>query len=469
MLITKPSDLDPVSPERIELSRSLLDRLASIRYDVLRALQAGDPVYGVNTGMGALSKVRLTEEEQRVHQRNLLLGRAVGGPPWLPYDEARAVLIGRLRTFLTGDAGVSVELIERLDAFINSGLVPAIPAQGAGSAGEIIPLAHAFGPLVGIGSVLAPTVADPRPAEGLLPPFELGPKEGIALLAGIPGATGRAALQAAHAGRLADHLSAVAAGAIAVIGANRDPYHPQTARGDEILTTELARILELAGPEVEPRSLQAPVSFRVAGQVIAHVRRSLAYLVEAVDRAFAGVTDSPAYLSGEFIGTAGFHGIDLAAHCDHLTAALAHAAEVSTARIHRLLDPAVTGLPAQLAHDPGPQAGLVAVHKRAVATSHGLRRLTLPSAISTAETSNGQEDVQSFSWEAVGVLADAIRLTREITACELLAVHQAFALSKRAVPPGLRDFLQSVADVVPPIDLDRPLGQDLTNLLALLT
>ncbi len=469
MLITKPSDLDPVTPERIELSRSLLDRLASIRYDVLRALQAGDPVYGVNTGMGALSKVRLTEEEQRVHQRNLLLGRAVGGPPWLPYDEARAVLIGRLRTFLTGDAGVSVELIERLVAFINSGLVPAIPAQGAGSAGEIIPLAHAFGPLVGIGSVLAPTVADPRPAEGLLPPFELGPKEGIALLAGIPGATGRAALQAAHAGRLADHLSAVAAGAIAVIGANRDPYHPQTARGDEILTTELARILELAGPEVEPRSLQAPVSFRVAGQVIAHVRRSLAYLVEAVDRAFAGVTDSPAYLGGEFIGTAGFHGIDLAAHCDHLTAALAHAAEVSTARIHRLLDPAVTGLPAQLAHDPGPQAGLVAVHKRAVATSHGLRRLTLPSAISTAETSNGQEDVQSFSWEAVGVLADAIRLTREITACELLAVHQAFALSKRAVPPGLRDFLQSVADVVPPIDLDRPLGQDLTNLLALLT
>jgi histidine ammonia-lyase len=472
MLIIQPSDLDPASPEPIELSRSLLDRLAAVRYDVLRALEAGDPVYGVNTGMGALSKIRLTDDEQRVHQRNLLLGRAVGGPPWLPYDEARAVLIGRLRTFLAGDAGVSVELVRQLVALINSGLVPAIPAGGAGSAGEIIPLAHAFGPLVGIGSVLAPNgdaVADPRPAVGLLPPFELGPKEGIALLAGIPGATGRAALHAGRVVGLADHLSAVAAGAIAVIGANRDPYHPLTARGDEILVTELARILELAGPEAEPRSLQAPVSFRVAGQVIAHVRRSLTYLDEAVDRAFTGVTDSPAYLDGDFIGTAGFHGVDLAAHCDHLTAALAHAAEVSTARIHRLLDPAVTGLPAQLAHEPGPQAGLVAVHKRAVATSHNLRRLTLPSAISTAETSNGQEDVQSFSWEAVGVLADAIRLTREITACELLAVHQAFALSKRPIPPGLRDFLQSVADVVPPVDSDRPLGQDLTNLLSLLT
>ena len=44
-------------------------------------LRIGDPVYGVNTGMGDLSKVRLTEDEQRVHQRNLLLGRAVGGRP----------------------------------------------------------------------------------------------------------------------------------------------------------------------------------------------------------------------------------------------------------------------------------------------------------------------------------------------------------------------------------------------------
>jgi histidine ammonia-lyase len=231
------------------------------------------------------------------------------------------------------------------------------------------------------------------------------------------------------------------------------------------LAAEFTRIRELAGPEAEPRSLQAPVSFRVAGHVIAHVRRSLTQLDAAVERAFAGVTDSPAYLDGEFIGTAGFHGIDLAAHCDHLTAALAHAAEVSTARLHRLLDPAVTGLPAQLAHEPGPQAGLVAVHKRAVATSHALRRLTLPSATSTAETSNGQEDVQSFSWEAVGGLGEAIRLTREVTACELLAVHQAFALSKRPVPPGLQDLLHAVADVVPPIEADRPFGEDLTRLL----
>jgi histidine ammonia-lyase len=467
MLVEEPADLGPrqlTGREPIELSPALLQRLQHTRYAVLAALGEGDPVYGVNTGMGAMSKRRLSEDEQRVHQRNLLLGRAAGGPPWLPPDEARAVAVARLRTFLTGDAGVSPELCLQLVALLNSGRVPAIPVGGAGSAGEIIPLAHAFGPLVGIGSILQPdgTIG---PAEGVLPPFELGPKEGIALLAGIPGATGRAWLQVGIARKLAEHLSLVAAGAIAVIGANRDPYNPLCGRGDGLLTAELERILQLAGPEPEPRSLQAPVSFRVAGQVISHVGRTVGRLAEAVERALTGVTDSPAFVDGTFIGTAGFHGIDLAAHCDQLVAALTHAAEVSTARIHRLLDPAVTGLPAQLAHDPGPQAGLVTVHKRAVATCHYLRRLALPSAIGALETSNGQEDVQSFAWEAAGVLAEAVRLTREVTACELLAVHQAFALSKRPVPVGLRDFLGAVADVVPAIETDRPFGEDLTRLL----
>ncbi|WBQ04700.1 aromatic amino acid lyase [Kribbella sp. CA-293567] len=463
MRIDSAADLDLSDSGPIELSAALIDRLRATRAAVLNALATGAPVYGVNTGMGALSKVRLTEAEQRIHQRNLLLARAAGGEPWLPPAEARAVLMGRLKTFLTGDSGVSPELCLQLVAFLNSGLSPAIPAGGAGSAGEIIPLAHAFGPLAGIGSLLVDGAV--VPAAGKLPSFELGPKEGIALLAGIPGATGRAWLQVSVARRLTDTLSLTAAGGIAVIGASRDPYSPLCARGDELLAAELEVILRAAGPEAEPRSLQAPVSFRVAGQVISHLRRSVLRLEEAVERAFTGVTDSPAFLDGDFVGTAGFHGIDLAAHCDQLVAALAHAAEVSTARIHRLLDPGVTGLSAQLAVEPGPQAGLVTVHKRAVATSHYLRRLALPSAIGALETSAGQEDVQSFSWEAAGVLGEAVRLTREVAACELLAVHQAFALSRRPVPAGLRELFGAVADVVPPIVADRPFGVDLARLL----
>ena len=149
-------------------------------------LAGGGPVYGVNTGMGALSGVALTDGQQRAHQRNLMLARAVGGPPWLPYGDVRAIFAVRLRTFLNGDAGVSAALCQRLADVLNAGLVPAVPRGGVGSAGEIIPLAHAFGPLVGIGSLLAGRPGGIRDAAGGLAAaglgaFPLGPKEGIAL------------------------------------------------------------------------------------------------------------------------------------------------------------------------------------------------------------------------------------------------------------------------------------------------
>lgn len=185
--------------QAVRIEPALLDTVRQRREQALAALRDGRLVYGVNTGMGKLSTVRLTEEQQRSHQRNLLLARAIGGPPWLEPAEARSVLAVRLVTFLSGDAAVSAELCQRLADFLNDGIVPAVPRTGAGAAGEITHLAHAFGPLAGIGQVLGPggTI---WPAREVLRSrgigeFSLGPKEGIALIQGVPGATGLCVLR----------------------------------------------------------------------------------------------------------------------------------------------------------------------------------------------------------------------------------------------------------------------------------
>ena len=448
-----------------DLLKTVEDRCEQAR----RALLDGRVVYGVNTGLGALASVRLTEEEQRSHQRNVLLARATGGPPWLDGPEVRAVYTARLLTFLSGDAGVSGGLCERLADFLNLGIVPAVPRTGLGAAGEILPLAHAFGPVAGIGQVIGPggtllTAAQALRARGL-DEFSLGPKEGIALIEGVPGATGLCALRLGEAAALASLMEASAALSIAVARAPRDPYDAACGRGDDLLAGVLGRLRALAGDEPEPRALQAPLSFRVAGPVLTQVLRAAALLEAAVHRALAGVTDSPAYLDGRFIGTAGFHGIDLAAHCDQLTAAFCHAAEVASARLHRLLDPAVTGLPAQLAREPGPQAGLTPVHKRAAGEVHAMRRLATATPVGLIETSGGQEDVQSFAWEAADKLAGALRHARAVTACELLAGYQAAALSDRPPPAGSRALLAWLAGIIAPIDGDRPFGEDLQRLI----
>ncbi|MGN6676277.1 MAG: aromatic amino acid lyase [Streptosporangiaceae bacterium] len=455
--------------QAVSIEPDLLEAVRQRREQALAALRDGRLVYGVNTGMGKLSTIRLTEEQQLSHQRNLLLARAVGGPPWLDVAEARSVLAVRLVTFLSGDAAVSAEVCQRLADFLNDGIVPAIPRAGGGAAGEITHLAHAFGPLVGVGQVLDPGGAARSAREVLrsrgIGEFSLGPKEGIALIQGVPGATGLCVLRLGETARLTALMEAAAALSIVAVRAPRDPYQAGCGRGDDILAGVLGQLRAFAGEEPAPAMLQAPVSFRVAGPVLTQVIRAAGLLEAAVLRALAGVTDSPAFLDERFTGTAGFHGNDLAAHCDLVTAALCHAAEVSSARIHRLMDPAVTGLNAQLAREPGPDACIAPVHKRAAGEIHAMRTLASATPVGLIETSAGQEDVQSFTWEAVGKLATALRHARVVTACELLAAYQAAKLSGNELRAGCTALMSWLAGIIPPIDGDRLFGQDIELLV----
>jgi histidine ammonia-lyase len=260
----------------------------------------------------------------------------------------------------------------------------------------------------------------------------------------------------------------VAAAAHAVVRASRDPLHPALADSAE-MGVVLAALRDLYGGG-PAGTLQAPVSFRVTAPGLAVAMRAVGALDAAADRALAGVTDSPAHLDGRFVGTAGFAGTDLTATLGALTTALIHLTEVGTARLHRLLDASLTGLPRQLSDSPGLHAGMVTVHKRAVGVTHRLRRFAAPALVGAMETSLGQEDVQSFGFEAAECLGAAVSGLREVLACELLAVHQAVGLG--GPPAGLAGTalaaLQEVAAVLPAGTGDRPFGRDLDRIIEML-
>jgi histidine ammonia-lyase len=402
------SDLGPATILRVARDRTpialtdeLLARLDGVRVRMLAALENGPPVYGVSTALGALSETRLNIATQAGHQQSLLLARAAGGPPWLDRVETRAALAVRLQAFLNGDSGVSGDLCRQIVALLDADILPAVPRHGHGTAGEIIALAHLAAPLTGQGQVLVAAgdavPAGPALAAAGIAPYQLGAKEGIALIEGIPVATALAVLLADDARSALRRAEVVLAVELALTRASRDTLHPALARGDDVLARTTAELLRLAGPEASPRALQPPVSFRVSPRVLAHLDRTLSQLELAVQRVLDGVTDSPAFIDGQFFGTSGFAGYDLAAHLHQLTVAVIGAAEVGSARLHRLMDPKVTGLPAQLSPEPGPHTGLSPVHKRAVGVVHTMRRLGIPSTIGTLETSAGQEDVQSFA------------------------------------------------------------------------
>jgi len=459
---------------RVTLAPELLADLAVSRAETLADLAGDQPVYGVNTGMGAMADVRLDAEARDRHQNTLMAGRAVGSAPWLRRTQARAMLAARLRTLLHPAAGASPELCRFLADLLDADVVPAVPAHGSGAAGEIIPLAHLGAAVLGSGQVLdargdAVDAGSALAAAGLRP-RAFAAKEGVAFLEGVPGLTGCAVLAGRDARLLVAQVVVVSSAAQALVHASRDPLHPALGHGDDELLAVLAASRELRG-DGPVRALQAPVSFRVTAPALAVVMRAVDALDAAVGRALAGVTDSPAHVDGRFIGTAGFAGTDLAAAAGALTTALVHLGEVGAARLHRLLDDRITGLPRQLSDAPGLHAGMAAVHKRAVGVAHRLRRFAVPALVGAMETSTGQEDVQSFGFEAAECLTVAVDGLRDILACELLAVHQAGALGgpPAGVAGALAAALGQVAAILPAGAGDRPFGRDLDKIIELLT
>lgn len=480
--LRQPADLTLEAFEQIVwdgspvvLDPALLGQVAASRARMLEVLADGRDVYGVTTGMGYLAGVRLNEAEQQNHQANLLLGRAVGGPPFLECDEARAVLLARLAGFLSGHAGVTAELCQFLAERLNDEFVPAIPREAMGCAGEIIPLSHAFQTFIGVGEALGADGVVQSAVDALAArnaaPYRPASKEGIALLAGAPAALALTAVHRRTAAVLSRQVLVAAACAIDAMRAPLSPYDPAVARlaGDPVM----GRLLEqlgalLSGSDPERPAKQAPVSFRVVPQVLTHLERVRSRVEESVRRALAAVTDSPAFVDDRFVTSGGFHAIELAAGMDSLCIALVQAAELASQHIHRLLDHRFTGLPDQLTPLPGLHAGLVVVHKRVVGTVNELRRLAMPATIGLMDTSLGQEDAMTFSFEAAEKLRRVESLLRDIIACQLLVVRQAWALRDTPVATGLQNHFIQLASSIPPVEQDRPLGPDIGVLVALL-
>jgi histidine ammonia-lyase len=453
----------------VHLTESDLAEVAANRASVDAALRAADgPVYGVHTGMGRMVGVPLDDDQQAGQQANLLIGRAVGGPPWLPEPDVRALLAIRLRGFLAPTTGASVELTRFLADRINDNLVPAIPRDGLGSAGEIIPLAHAFQTFLGIGTVLVDGVETPASAELArrgVAPITLRPKEGVSLIQGSPLALTHAIMRGAQARQILGAHRVATALTIDALGAPRAIYDPRLAGPDQVLADVLAEIqTRTEGAPTRPGVVQAPVSLRVGPQAITHAIRVLDDLAEMAELLLATPTDSPAFLDGAFVSTAGYHAAGLGLRMDAVTAALVHLGEVSVQRLHRMLDPQFSGLNAQLAVEPGPQAGLSPMHKRAVGELHQLRLLATPATLGSVDTSAGQEDVQAFAWAAGEQLRAATGRLRTITACELIGAAQARHLRGEPGAPALAATYAHLSELVPPVLVDRPLGPDIQRL-----
>jgi histidine ammonia-lyase len=392
----------------------------------------------------------------------------------------RGAMLVRLAGFLSGYAGVSSQLCEFLAARLNDGWSPVVPSRGIASAGEVIALSHLFGTLAGEGLVVDDGAQVPAPealARRGVAAYEPGVKEGMALVNGAPLAPALAAWLAVRCRCLLDHATLAGALSAALADGSLRPYSRRIGRlkGDPGQQAVHARLAALhAGGEDWTDRPQPPVSLRVLPQVHGAVLDLLDLLDAQVARELRAVTDSPLYLDAEadepegFYPSGNFHAEALAVRLDALAIGATQAGNLSEKRLLRLLDRRFSGLPDQLAHEPGHQTGLVLLHKSVIGLAVENRLHAAPASVHPFDASAGQEDFQAHAFLAADKLDRILDNLERMLAAELVAARQAHHLRGRRLAPALEAAVAQLARCVEPVGEDRPLSGDVESVRALI-
>ncbi len=452
------------------------ERIAAGRAVVEQALAEGRVVYGVTTGFGQLSSVRIDGADAARLQVNLLRSHAVGSGEPLPPEVVRGMMALLAASLRRGHSGVRVEVVELLLAMLARDVVPLIPSRGSvGSSGDLAPLAHLALVLIGEGEVLDGRPGGEALAAAGLAPVTLAAKEGLALINGthLMAAAGTLAVLAAR--RVLEAAIVAVALSLEAFKGSTVPFDARLheVRGQPGPARVAARLRELlaGSPVVASHAdcgrVQDPYTLRCAPQVLGAVDDALAYVEAALERELRAVTDNPLVFADDdaILSGGNFHGQPLSLPLDHLALAVTELASFSERRTYALLTPGYAGLPAFLTPQPGLSSGLMIAQYAAAALVNECQTLSHPAGAGSIPTSAGMEDFNSMgAWAAlkartvVGLAAQVVA-TELVCACQGLEFHRPLRSTD-----ALEGHLERVRSIVPRVEEDRSLARELAAL-----
>src|SRR5438309_5867442 len=473
--------------EAVKISSLAQPRIVASRKVVEEIIARDAVVYGVTTGFGKLSDVRIPREALSELQLNLVRSHACGIGEPLSEPEVRAMMLLRANVLALGFSGIRSEIIEMLCELLNRRVHPVVPEKGSvGASGDLAPLAHLALTLIGEGEAF---LDGERMESGealhraKLRPLHLEAKEGLALLNGTQGmhaVGGLALLRAKRLSRLADVSGAMSLEALKGTPAAFDarlqdarPHPGQKAAAKHLLTLLEGSQIRQSHLTDDPR-VQDAYSLRCMPQVHGAVRGALAHCEDILLIESASATDNPLVFAvagggdpgqGEVISGGNFHGAPLAFAFDYAAIAIADLMSISERRTDRLLNPDKNeGLPAFLAREPGVQSGFMIAHVAAASLVNEARVLAHPASVDNITTSGGKEDHVSMGMTSALKLRAIVDLAENLLAIELLAAAEGLE-HRRPLKAGVgveRAFA-AVRKIARPLVQDRSLSADITH------
>ena len=429
--------------DSVRIAPEALERVAEAREGFVRlAAKPDEVIYGVTSGFGDLAGIRLTHEERR--EQAVAPAQRAGsfGEP-LPERVVRGIVLARLANLVDGYAGVSARLVEAVAALLDQDTLPCVPAKGNGGSGEILALAHLFGPLL--------ERCDP------------GDKEGLALVNGSPCAAALLADASLGARRRLQLAHDVFALSVEAFGAPLDAYDGALEElwGDEHETRALHELRSRLSPSAPRRAHQAPVSYRILPRVLGHVERAVTAAEDVSAVSLSAVTDNPVYLppddrfpDGRVLSTGGYHNAPAPAAMHQLAVCSADLCQV----VERHVEQLIFARPASSDADIVRQLLLMV----AVGYSEEARAAAQAPPI-LARGGPSQNDVASLAFLAWAREQEAARC---LEACLAILAAAACHVLERDVTPDLRPVRAACAPIVATIRVGDAFGSELDRLLA---
>ncbi len=493
----RPLTLDDVrtvsfGETQVKLSASARKKIRRSNNFLRKAVKSGETLYGINTGFGLLSNVRIPDKDIEQLQLNLLRSHACGTGPAIPDEFARAMLLLRASTLALGFSGVRIELVEQLLAVLNAGIVPLIPEQGSvGASGDLAPLAHLSLVLVGEGRARFRSV-EMSGAEALrsanLKPIRLAAKEGLALINGTQFMAALGALALLEAEHLCDLADVAGAMSVEALRGTESAFEPEiqmirphpgqaqvaqhlrmllfSGEGGRTGKSQIARSHEGCG------KVQDPYSLRCMPQVHGAARDTLAFVRGVLEREINSVSDNPVVIApgslpgakGRILSGGNFHGEILAIALDTLAIATAEIASISEQRIEKLINPAFSELPPFLTKQGGLHSGFMIVQVAAAALVSENKTLCHPASVDSIPTSADKEDhVSMGAWaarKAIRVIVNA----RRVLSMELLAGAQGIDLLRPLKTSFALERVHALLRTrVAPLEGDRAFSEDFAS------
>ncbi len=447
---------------QLALSEEAVTRIKKCRTYLDQKLADCDvPIYGINTGFGALCDTPISADRLEQLQQNLVMSHACGTGEEVPCEIVKRMLLLKVQGLSYGHSGISLETVERLIVFFNNDVCPVVYQQGSlGASGDLAPLAHIALALLGMGEVVHAGERKPA-AEALkslgLAPLRLRSKEGLALLNGTQFMSAYGAWCLHRANHLANWADVIGALSLEAFDGRIAPFHRliHTVRsqpGQQVVADRIRALTE--GSEMitgHKAHVQDPYSFRCMPQVHGASRDAIGFVEKVFEQEINSVTDNPTIFPDDdlIISAGNFHGQPLALALDQLAIALAELGNISERRVYQLIS-GERNLPPFLVANPGLNSGLMIPQYTAASIVNQNKQLCYPASVDSIVSSNGQEDHVSMGANAATKCYRVVRNLETILGIELLNAAQAFAFRRPLKTAAqleqlLKDFRAEVA------------------------